>query len=197
MTYQLVRPPFSLRLWDKSFKDLRTYGAWYHEIKPERVAILTRAVRATLGFGDWQPDGSPDSLEPLGAWFVARVQTHRRTAAEMEALRQQMAPITDVPDWDLTDETFSLAMDVGMYLGDVVVKNLPGTRWDQVLKDRRNIDYGQVVIEGSGRVPMNPVQLVLVIAYGVPERQFKGNRLSELYQVWRQMNQDARAAGKQ
>jgi hypothetical protein len=54
VTYQLVRPPFSLRLWDKSFKDLRTYGAWYHEIKPERVAILTRAVRATLGFGDWQ-----------------------------------------------------------------------------------------------------------------------------------------------
>jgi hypothetical protein len=188
------RAALELRLRERSPKELTAYGAWFHEIKTERVVILANAVRCTPGFESWQPDGSPDSLGPLGVWFVARVQTRGRTAAEMETLRQQMAPITDVPDWELTEETFSLAMDVGMYFGEVVLKNMPGTRWDQILKDRRDMDYGQVVIMGFGRVPMNPVNLVVAIAYGVRQGRFSGGRLRELYEIWNRMNQDARAA---
>ena len=76
-------------------------------------------------------------------------------------------------------------MDVGMYFGQVVLKNLPGTRWDQVLKNKKDADYGQPVIMGFGAAPLNPVWILVTTAYGVSRK--KAARLRELYETWAKM----------
>lgn len=72
-----------------------------------------------------------------------------------------------------------------MYFGQVVVRNLPGTHWDQVLKNKMDADYGQPVILGFGTAPLNPVWILVTKAYGVSRE--KPAKLHELYETWAQM----------
>jgi len=68
----------------------------------------------------------------------AKKKNSRRNAGEKDSLP---FPI-EISDWDLTTKTFSLAVDVGMYLSG-----------------KRFIDYGQPAIGGFGKVAFNPVRL--------------------------------------
>jgi hypothetical protein len=73
-------------------------------------------------------------------------------------------------------------MDIGMYFSQVVLKNLPGTRWDQPVRNKNFADYGQPVIMGFGTVPLNPVRVMVMTAYGISRNS--PARLRELYDVW-------------
>jgi hypothetical protein len=75
-------------------------------------------------------------------------------------------------------------MDVGMYFGQTIVKNLPGTRWDQPVKNSKFADYGQPVIMGFGTVPLNPVRIAVTLAYAFAAKEQTGDRLRALFDVW-------------
>jgi hypothetical protein len=75
-------------------------------------------------------------------------------------------------------------MDIGMYFGQVVLKNLAGTRWDQSPKNPRFVDYGQPVIMGFGIVSLNPVRIAVTLAYAFAAQERLGERLRELFDVW-------------
>ena len=92
-----------------------------------------------------------------------------------------------MPGEQLTNRTFSLAMDIGMYFSQVVLKNLDGTKWDQPLRNEKFADYGQPVIMGFGSVPLNPVRVVVTLAYGIMTKKQSGGRLRELYDTWARM----------
>ena len=63
-----------------------------------------------------------------------------------------------------------------------MLENLPGTRWDQPLSNKRFVDYGQPVIMGFGTVPLNPVRVVLTTAYRISKKNPAD--LSGLYATW-------------
>ena len=44
-------------------------------------------------------------------------------------------------------------------------RNFPSLRWDQILKGKRDINYGQPVLVGFGIVPLNPVRVMIVLAH--------------------------------
>jgi hypothetical protein len=90
----------------------------------------------------------------------------------------------DLPDEELTNRSFSLGMDIGMYFGQVILKNLAGTRWEQPLRNSKFADYGQPVIMGFGTVPLNPVRIAVTLAYAYSAKEQSGNRLRALYDVW-------------
>jgi hypothetical protein len=127
MTYQTIQPPFTLVFHEMSKKELRDYRQWFLGAIPERIKILSEAVKSTSGFENWEPDTTPESLEPLGEWFFAQVETRRRTKAEIDSVFAGSSFGIEVPDWELSNKTFSLAIDIGMYLGQVLVRNqFPG-----------------------------------------------------------------------
>jgi hypothetical protein len=185
MGYAIVEPPFALRFRERSKSELETYRTWFHRVSPERIAELAKAVQSTRGFEDWKPDLTPESLETLGRWFDGEVKTRKKTSAEVEHARATLAFPIDVPEEELNDRTYSLAIDIGMYFGQVVLKNLPGTRWDQPLKNTKFIDYGQPVIMGFGTVPLNPVGVMVTTAFGISRG--KASRLRDLYDTWAKM----------
>lgn len=184
MAYTIIQPPFELKFREKSKKDLVAYRQWFHAVMPERIAELTKAVRSTAGSRNWEADLTPDSLGPLGEWFRGQVETRKRTDAEMGEIRSRLTFPIDVPGEELTSSSFSLAMDIGMYLGQVILRNLPGARWDQPLKNSKFVDYGQPVIMGLGTVPLNPIRIAVTLAYAFAAREQAGDRLRELYDVW-------------
>lgn len=164
--YELIDPPFSLQFRDMTRRQLREYAHWFHESTPARVAQLGRAVSATSGYELWQPDYSPASLVDLSTWFDCEVELRPRTDEELRSIRGAISIPIHVSEHELTDRTISLSMDIGMYFGQVVLRNVPGTEWTQRFTAKTSIDYGQPVIIGLGVVPLNPVQTMLSAAYG-------------------------------
>jgi hypothetical protein len=185
MTYSILQPPFTLQFRDMSKKELAAYAAWFHGVTPDRISELAKAVHSSPGHEDWKPSATPESLDELGRWFEGQVETRRRAAEEVAATRAKLAFPIDVPGEQLTDRTFSLAIDLGMYFAQVILNNLPGTRWDQPFGSKKFADYGQPVIMGFGAVPLNPVRVMVTTAYGIAGK--KPARLRELYDTWARM----------
>lgn len=185
MTYSIIQPPFTLQFRDMAKKDLIAYAAWFHDSASERIDELTRAVKETPGYESWEPNVTPESLEGLGRWFESQIETRKKRDAEIEETRAKFTFPIDIPDEELTNRTFSLAMDIGIYFARVVLKNLPGTRWDQPLGNKKFADYGQPVIMGFGTVPLNPVRVIVTNAYKVANRERV--HLRRLYDTWARM----------
>jgi len=183
--YTVIRPPFPLVFRERHVEELKEYNEWFHAIMPERIAMLAKAVKRVRKFKSWKPDETVSSLDTLGAWFEGQVETRPHTPAELEELDRMFPGGYEkwgVDDWTLTNRTFSLAIDIGMYFGRVFLKNVSSTWWTQVLKDRRNADFGQPVIMGLGPVPLNPIDVATVTAYRIAKGQ--SAQLRELYEIW-------------
>lgn len=185
MPYSTIQPPFTLQFRDMAKKDLIAYAAWFHESVPGRIAELAKAVTSTAGYESWEPNATPESLEGLGRWFEGQVETRNKEGEEIEEAREKLAFPIDVPEDELTNRTFSLAMDIGMYFAQVVLRNLLGTKWDQPLGSKIFADYGQPVLMGFGTVPLNPVRVMVTTAYAISRK--KPANLPGLYDTWARM----------
>jgi hypothetical protein len=180
MTYTTIQPPFTLDFRNMPKSELRSYFDWFMKVIPARLGELGTAVRET--HADWPGDFSVESLDELGKWFEGQVETRPKTREEVEKVARQLTFPIEVSGDQLTNRTFSLAMDIGLYFAQVILSNLDGTKWDQPLKNEKFADYGQPVIMGFGTVPLNPVRVAVSTAYGIA----KGKRaeLRELYDTW-------------
>ncbi len=185
MNYSLVQPPFTLKFREMTKDQLQEYARWFHDSIPERINALTSAILTTYTFCDWQPNLTPDSLKPLGDWFAQVVELRKRSAEEIEDVRAKLTFLIDVPPIELTNRTFSIAFDIGMYFGSVVVTNVQGARWDVDVKHKRSADYGQpIIITGLGNPSLNPIRIAVTLAYGLADGTRTGGRLREVYDYW-------------
>lgn len=187
MTYSTIQPPFTLKFRDMSRKDLKDYFSWFQNILPQRLEQLIRAVNQTPGFEVWTADFTVASLDRLGEWFCSRVETRPKTQEEIQEIKEQSSIPVEIPADELTNQTFSLAIDTGMYLSQVFLKNHPVLKWDQQFGNKKDADYGQPVLTGFGPVPFNPVWLLVTLAYGVVSKRKSGKSLRELYDSWAKM----------
>jgi len=193
MSYEIIEPPFTLKFREMSKKELKDYYAWFMNVMPERINVLVDAVTSTLGYEEWNPDSTPQSLDTLGKWFLMLADKRPRTQEEIDAIQNQTPFNFAVPDQELTNKTFSIAIDIGMYLSQVFLKNHDGLEWSQPFNNKRYVDYGQPVLLGFGAAPFNPVRMVVVQAYGLDNRTRTGKILSELYKIWSDMAIKARS----
>ncbi|MDB5783830.1 hypothetical protein [Caballeronia mineralivorans] len=184
MTYQLISPPYSLDFVALTKQELKKYNEWFVAILPERLSILQSCVKASAGYGSWIGDFDPASLIELGNWFASQVATRDRTQSEVRAIEARLKFPMDVPHEELTDETVSKAIDVGMYFGMVLLKNHPSLCWDFKTESKRFADYGQPVIVGFGAAILNPVRIAVTLAYGVAAGTQSGSRLGQVYKFW-------------
>lgn len=184
MSYDIIKPPFTLQFKEMDKKELKDYSKWFHEVRPTRIQELTRAIKHTHGFEQWEPDVSPESLNDLGAWFASKVSTRERSLAEIEEIESRLPYPIEIEGVELTNMTFSLAIDVGMYLSEVFLRNYPTIRWDQQFGSKNFVDYGQPVLVGFGVVPFNPVRVAITLAYGIAKGQSNSSRLREIYNIW-------------
>lgn len=191
MPYATIQPPFTLKLREMASKELHRYFQWFMDVLPQRVNELAEAVRQTPGFGSWQADCTPGSLDGLGEWFAGQVEVRNRTQEELQTIQNHQVFPIDIPGEELTNRTFSLAMDVGMYLGQVFLKNYPSLKWEQPLGNKRFVDYGQPSLTGFGSVTLNPVGITVTLAYAVASKNKRHKRLREIYDYWAQRVQPA------
>jgi len=186
MTYKTIQPPFTLNLREMPKADLRRYFQWFLEVLPGRIDELAEAVRGTPGFERWIPDRSVASLDTLGKWFVGQVDTRKRSEEEMRRISGHQPFPIEVGGAELTNRTFSLAMDVGMYFSQVLLESCPSLKWEQPLGNKRFVDYGQPVLSGFGKVTLNPVRVAVTTAYAAAKGNTSHKTLGEIYEYWAQ-----------
>ena len=184
MTYATIQPPFTLKFREMPKKELTDYFAWFRIIQPQRLDELANAVKQTPGFEAWKADFTPASLDRMGEWFAEQIKTRLRTEEEILQIRDQSSIPIEIPGEELTNRTFSLAMDIGMYFSQVLLKNHPTLQWEQQFGNKKDADYGQPVLVGFGPVAFNPVRLMVTLAYGVVSKKKTGKSLRELYDIW-------------
>jgi hypothetical protein len=184
MAYKIIQPPFTLKFREMSKTELKDYFRWFLDSIPERINELANAVSQTPGFETWQPDYTPASLDMLGEWLAAQVEMRGRTEEELQEVKNRSPYPIDTSEKELTNRTFSLAMDTGMYLSQVFLQNHPMLRWDQEFGDKKYVDYGQPVLIEFGPSPFNPVRMMVTQAYGLVSKNKTGKDLRRVYDYW-------------
>jgi len=186
--YEIIKPPFNAIFGSMDKEHTKLYFEWFMEQIPHRVDILCSYVRSTDEFKDWSPDFQSQSLLPLGKWFCEQVTSRPRTEQEIAKIAANspawFKSNFDIPSDELPNETFSLSIDIGMYFGRTLEKNLPDLIWQPLLKQKNNIYYQQPIIVGKGKAQLNPVWIVKTYAYGILQEINGPERLLELYDVW-------------
>jgi len=179
-----------------SADELKGYGRWFLETVPARIAELHGAINSSPGFEDWEPDHSFSSIEALGLWLSRQVETRPRTNDEIDRIKVQSNFDVGVSGEELTNRTFSLAMDAGMYFGESLVSGYPHLQYYQPLNDKKFADFGQMVLLGFGRATLNPVRIVVTFCYGVASGKQGSKRLGEVYNYWLQLARGTAEAAK-
>lgn len=83
-----------------------------------------------------------------------------------------------------TDETLSLALDISIYLGEVVVKNHPHLRWNYRTRPKREISVYRPVIDGLNyKMTLDSSRIVFVQMLTSVKEQNK-NHLYVIYRHW-------------
>jgi hypothetical protein len=187
MKYSIIQPPFTLNFRNMARVEANNYFNWFMDQLPIRIHELESAVQSVPSYENWRADFTLASLEKLGQFFYEHVETRKRTEEEVAAIYKE-APDwfrnVEVEDWELTNRSFSLAIDIGMYLSQVFEKNLVGLEWTLVKKPKNDINYQQPVLKGAGKLVFNPVHIATTLAYGFARQNKSPERLREIYGNW-------------
>ena len=132
-------------------KQAKEYFKWYMEEIPHRLTLLWNYIHQ-----DYPEikefDYSPESLIPIWEWYETKIKQVPMTAKEIESrvrvfpkyLESEIRKNTQ----KYTGETLSLALDISIYLGEVIIKNYPHPRWNYRTKPKREISVYRPVIDG-------------------------------------------------
>jgi len=132
-------------------KQAKEYFKWYMEEIPHRLTLLWNYIHQDCPEIK-EFDYSPESLIPIWEWYETKIKQVPMTAKEIESrvrvfpkyLESEIRKNTQ----KYTDETLSLALDISIYLGEVIIKNYPHLRWNYRTKPKREISVYRPVIDG-------------------------------------------------
>ena len=160
-------------------KNVKFYAECFWLEKDERLNKLIDSVASDCHVNSSDLNFSEESLEILHTWLVSHVECVKLTKEEYEWKREHIPDYIVINDWRFSDETFSNIINVGLYLGEVMIHKHPGLKWEQYFK--KTVDYGQVIIR-VGKKGMNPMRLVNTICLKIVKH--KPDRLLEIVQIW-------------
>lgn len=116
---------------------------------PERLGMLESLVRLELPA--WRADYSEESLATLGEWYVRHVEERPVMAQETVVLKRQMGPGLEFiaeGQIELTRESYSIGIDVGLYIAECIRSRCPRTVWGVELRSKSYIYYNKPVLSG-------------------------------------------------
>lgn len=168
----------------KNKEALKLYNLWFDENKQYRLNELSSLIISTAGYESWEANFSKDSLLILGRWLKENVKIKKLTEKEYAEKRSNIPSYIDFEDWDLTINTRSILIDVGIYFGEVFIKNHKGLIWKQYFSKKKNdADHGHMIIALKKR-NLNPIRIMLTVGFIFGERKGTEKELIELYEVW-------------
>lgn len=169
-------------------KRAKEYFLWYEQQFSGRIAILWEYMKQERP--EMEPfDYSPESLIPLWEWYETKIKQVPMTAKEIEY------QVSKHPKWieeeirkemmKYTDETLSLALDISIYLGEIILKSYPNLYWGYRAKPKNEFSANRpVILKLVGkRTYFNPSRIAFVLMIKSSKAHDK-SQLYDLYHYW-------------
>ena len=84
-----------------------------------------------------------------------------------------------------TDETLSLALDIVIYLGEVVIKNYPQLYWGQFARPKRELFVNKpVIMKLKSKLKYFPPSQTVFVCMIKSGKDRDKNRIYDLYRYW-------------
>jgi hypothetical protein len=189
--YPLVKiPEFANKdIYTFSKEESREYFKWFSSIKSARIQILERDVQSM--FPNWKADYTKESLDKLYEWFEKRVDYREMTYDEKIEIEKQigntplLVGMVEIPETTFTDETVTICFDIGIYFGEIFVKNETGINWIQKINSTKYIDYAQPLIANKvSKVPINTRRVAENMARIILDKDENRKSFLELFEKW-------------
>ena len=173
MEYEILVPPLDKYIHLLNDAEAQAHFEWFISKLDERVEYLRQFTKLKL-------DYSPDSLVDIWAWFLKRAKLEKTPEARLQEIEKQLMvaqnPLTKEilaeNNVQFTLVTEYIMRDVGMYFGQVFVKNHPTIYWsyekgaEHYVFANHPALYGfpnEIFPEKAG-VPLVPIHMVRVQA---------------------------------
>ena len=190
MDYELIKIPWTAgSLYSDMSKDeAMAFFEWIEVNAEYRVSQLQSYINQSRAC--FHLDHSPRSLLSLGEWLANTLKLQCRSPKDMKDL------VNSVPEWikdsmrdrnvELTPESMSLALDVGIYFSRALMKSDDKIKWKMhVNASELDADHNQLVLTGPTGMQYNPVRAMQQICLKIAKREVKTTRLFELFESWR------------
>jgi hypothetical protein len=190
MQYTLIEPPFIKPPAETTRKEAKVYFQWYVEQIPKRIAGLEQAIHSSGGnpeYQSWTASLLPESLTILGQWFSDHLVTappseefKEKRAESVAKIPLQYQSLATMPSYVLTDVSYSVVIDIGMYLGEALRKRLTSLTWQLWTRNSRDVDYHKPVLVGFNHLAeYEPERHIHVIARKLVDKQCDPTSLRE------------------
>ena len=180
VAYDYLVLPLEKSIYDLTPAQARRYFEWYMEKLPERVAYVSRVCAKELLIPQARMDCSPESLILLWRWLRRRAKT-------------ELSPCPGDPKRKvLTTETELILLDVGMYLGETLHRNVPGLQWSCYTQPKKDFFCNHPLLTGfvdmsSGKpfqAVFEPIHMAKVQATKLLRHTSLAHDLYDLYELW-------------
>ena len=187
MVYRIINDlPIDFYFSDKTKNQLKFYSKWFFCHKDERIDGLIKIVKSTIEFENWEADFTQNSLKHLGYWLNKNIQTEKLSEQEFIRKRKQIPSYIEIKDFDLTTETYSKLIDVGMYFGETFIKSYHDLQWEQYFsKIKNDANQGHMVIKGFGKLELNPLRVAHTIGSKMADKKENDESLYEAFETWK------------
>ena len=189
---KLIKISSPLETWFDDFKQgksknqniIKPYKQWFFDNLENRINNLEKYIRTFVGFNNFQLDYSPKTLTELEVWLETSIKSEMMPEDEYTQLRNLFPMEIDIEKWTLTELSYSILYDVGMYFGEIMIHNYPNLKWTQYISTSKiNVDVGHMVIQTKYKnCPMNPIWLVRIIGYKLIENKKEDRLLVRLFE---------------
>ncbi len=187
MMHTTAYTPVTTAFASMTTKELDAFYEWFMLNKAYCLDDLIQAVWQTPGYEDWRADFSPKSLDILAEWLEFKMAKLNLSSKGSTLAEGSAASAAGDEVSDISDEEKSLTVLVGMYYGEVTVRNNARLTWSQLKGNKKQADYGQPVISASGTLPTNPVRVINAFVCGLADGSRTSGRLRETYDYWMEL----------
>ncbi len=185
---QFFLPPKELGIegnrYDRPPEMVKKYFEWYIKEIPNRMKIFQEYLDSNNA--NVVLDYSEESLSKLWSYMVDITEYREIREDELKEYYPE-GFYTDEERQELkkeaktiTTKTQLIALDVGAYFGEVLIRNNPTLRWDYFTKPNNHMDANTPVIVMFTDATMDPTNIVRNCLW----RNNK-NRLMEVYYIWK------------
>lgn len=191
--YDILVPPLSKPVNQFTEAEAQAYFEWYIEKIEERVNYLSSYTKLNL-------DYSPNSLVRLWGWFLKNAKIETTPKARLADLEKELttsgSPFTnDVLNENarqLSLETEYIIRDIGMYWGEVFVKNHSSVYWgfyttpkkDSFVNHPLLLGFPNEIFPDRDGPPFEPIHMAKVQASKLLRRTASPNDLLQIHRVW-------------
>jgi len=185
MEYQPMMPPFEIGAFDEMKKrEAQRHLDWYVSEIPIRLELL-KSLYARSGKNPKELDLSPESLIPLWSWFMPTVQTVQLSKREFEKMRAQYPEWIwdELANWEVHVKSLNIAMDIGIYFGEVMIAKYPKMKWGFVEKPKSYIDLNKPTIMYPTGADCCPSRILNTLTSKAATKESFSKELFEAFQV--------------